>query len=162
MLNMLYQSTKILITRPCLCRLDRRIPNQTTISNNFDRSAALICVEAAQSIAGLLPVAMSDNIVKFYEFGPWWQMTHLIMQALVVLCLEIVLQAMCAAEDRQELIPSLKKLLQWLRIMRGSNNMAVRAYAMSVGLLKKLMSRTSIVSINLFTETLQLINHVCF
>lgn len=145
-LNILYQSTKILITRPCLCLLDRRISNQISNSDTFNRSAALICVEAAQSIADLLPAATSDNIVKMYETGPWWQIIHVIMQALVVLCLEIVLQAMRDSEERQKRLPALKKLLRWLRIMRANNNMAVRAYAISVGLLKKLMSTTRIVS----------------
>ncbi|KAJ4984132.1 C6 transcription factor [Stagonosporopsis vannaccii] len=151
-LNVLYQTTKILITRPCLCRLDRRIRNQMTTADTFNRSAALICVEAAQSIATLLPAATSDNIVRLYEFGPWWQMTHVIMQSLVVLCLEIVLQAMCASEDRQGLLPSLKKLLRWLRVMRVNNNMAVRAYAISVGLLKKLMSTSRIDVRDLISE----------
>lgn len=135
-LDMWYHSTKMLITRPCLCRLDRWITNQTTSSNLFNRNAALICIEAAQAISNLLPAAESNNIVKLYESGPWWQMIHVIMQALVVLCLEIVLQARHVLEDRQGLIPSLKKLIQWLRIMRVSNNMAIRAYALSVGLLR--------------------------
>ena len=145
-LDILYHSTKILITRPCLCRLDRRISNQSASSNAFNERAALTCVGAAKSIASLLPDAASDNLVRLYQAGPWWQMIHVIMQALVVLCLEMVLKAMHFPDDRQDLIPSLKKLLHWLRIMRVSNEMAVRAYSISAGLLKKLTCTIKIVS----------------
>ncbi|KAH6620058.1 fungal-specific transcription factor domain-containing protein [Boeremia exigua] len=134
-LNILYHSTKILITRPCLCRIDRRTSNQMANLDTFNRRAALHCVEAAQSVAMLLPDATPDNLVRLYETGPWWQMTHIIMQALVVLCLEI---AAYNSDDPQGLIPSLKILLRWLRIMSVNNGMAVRAYSISTGLLQKL------------------------
>ena len=141
-----YHSTKILITRPCLCRLDRRTSNQTTSSNDFSQRAALICVGAAKSIASLLPDALASNIVLLYQGGPWWQMVHVVMQALVVLLLEIVLESIYFPNDRQEIIPSLKKLLRWLRIMRFNNSMAGRAYSISSALLKKLASTIKIVS----------------
>jgi hypothetical protein len=148
-LDILYRSTKILITRPCLCRLDRRISNQTASSNDFNHRAALICVGAAKSIASLLPDAVASNLITLYQAGPWWQMVHVIMQALVVLLLEVVLESMYFPDDRQEVIPSLKKLLRWLRIMRVNNKMAVRAYSISLGLLKKLTSNIKVVSIAL-------------
>ena len=145
-LDILYRSTKILITRPCLCRLDRRISNQTASSNDFNHRAALICVEAAKSIASLLPDAAASNLITLNQAGPWWQMVHVIMQALVVLLLEVVLESTYFPDDRQEVIPPLKKLLRWLRIMRVNNRMAVRAYSISLGLLKKLASKINVVS----------------
>ncbi|KAJ4326003.1 hypothetical protein N0V94_000368 [Neodidymelliopsis sp. IMI 364377] len=59
--------------------------------------------------------------VLLYQLGPWWQMVHVVMQALVVLLLEIVYEDMHFPEDRQEVVPSLKKLLRWLRVMRVNN-----------------------------------------
>lgn len=73
-------------------------------------------------------------------------MVHVIMQALVVLLLEVVLESTYFPDDRQEVIPPLKKLLRWLRIMRVNNRMAVRAYSISLGLLKKLASKINVVS----------------
>jgi hypothetical protein len=148
-LDVLYNSTKILITRPCLCRLDRRISNQTASSNDFNQRAALLCVGAAKSITSLLPDAIPDNLALLYQLGPWWQMVHVIMQALVVLLLEVVHEALHSPEGRQELVPSLKKLLRWLRVMRVSNRMAVRAYTISLSLFKKLVTTVKIVSIPL-------------
>jgi hypothetical protein len=139
-LDIMYHSTKILITRPCLCRLDRRISHQTADSKTFNQRAALLCVESAKQIAKLLPDALPSNLILLYQAGPWWQMVHVIMQALVVLLLEIVLESRYFPNDRQDVIPSMKKLLRWLRAMRVNNGMAVRAYSLSLGLLKKLAS----------------------
>ncbi|KAF3045477.1 hypothetical protein E8E12_006913 [Didymella heteroderae] len=139
-LDIMYHSTKILITRPCLCRLDRRIANQSASSNTFNQRAALLCVNAAKSIAGLLPDATERNLVMPYQAGPWWQLVHIVMQALVVLLLEIVLEQRYFPDDRLEVVSPLKKLLRWLRIMRANNEMAVRAYSLSLALMKKLAS----------------------
>lgn len=148
-LAILYYSNRILITRPCLCRFDRRLPDQTASSDTFSRRAALACVGAARSVAELLPEAVLDNLVTLHRTGPWWQMVHIIMQAFTVLCLEIALDAVHFPDGCQSLVPFLKKLLCWLRVMRATNSMAVRAYSISLGLLKKLTSTTRIVSISL-------------
>lgn len=145
-LDIMYHSTKILITRPCLCRLDRRISHQTANSNTFNQRAALLCVESAKSIATLLPDPVASNLVLLYQAGPWWQMVHVIMQALVVLLLEMVLESKYSPNDRQNVIPSMKKLLQWLRIMRVNNGMASRAYSLSLGLMKKVAPIVKLVS----------------
>ncbi|PVH90555.1 hypothetical protein DM02DRAFT_711542, partial [Periconia macrospinosa] len=47
-LKMHYIETKILITRPCLCKLDDRIKNQTEASDRFNQDTAKICVSAAE------------------------------------------------------------------------------------------------------------------
>lgn len=143
-LEMLYYSAKILITRPCLCRLDRGLSAQTAALDTFSRRAALVCIGAAKTVASLLPDAFVENLVTLYQTGPWWQMVHVIMQAFTVLCLEVALDG--TPNDRQALLSSLKKLLQWLRVMRGTNTMAVRAYSISLMLLNKVTSTINIVS----------------
>lgn len=143
-LDMLYHSTRILITRPCLCRLERGVSNPMANSDTFSRRAALVCVAAAKKIAELLPDAMLDNLVTLHQTGPWWQMVHVIMQAFTVLCLEVALDII--PNERQFLLTSLTKLLHWLRIMRGRNNMAVRAYSISLILVKKLAETMKMVS----------------
>lgn len=145
-LGIMYHSTKILITRPCLCRLDRRVSHQTANSNTFNQRAALLCVESAKSISNILPDAMASNLVLLYQAGPWWQMIHVIMQALVVLLLEIVLESRYSSDDHQVVMPSMKKLLNWLRVMRLNNGMAVRAYSLSLELMKKLAPIIKLVS----------------
>jgi hypothetical protein len=116
-LEILYHSTRILTTRPCICRLDRRIRNQTVRSSEFNQRAALACVDSAKSIAGLLPEDPDKNTEVLYECGPWWGMVHTIMQSLVVLLLEMSFGEVHLSQDRQETLPSLKKLVRWLRAM---------------------------------------------
>ncbi|KAH7078360.1 fungal-specific transcription factor domain-containing protein [Paraphoma chrysanthemicola] len=135
-LELLYHGTMILITRPCLCRLDRRISNQTAKSSEFNQRTALTCVESAKAVARLLPAGVDIDLVALYEAGPWWSMVHTIMQSLVVLLLEVSYEAVFFPHDRQDVLPSLKKLVRWLRAMRTSNGMARRAYTLVVNLLK--------------------------
>lgn len=149
-LGIMYHSTKILVTRPCLCRLDRRISHQTANSNTFNQRAALLCVASAKSIANLLSDAVANNIALLYHTGPWWQMLHVIMQALMVLLLEIALESGHFPQDRQDIVPSVKKLLRWLRVMRVNNRMAIRAYSLSLGILNQLAPIIKLVSRRLF------------
>ncbi|KAF2856860.1 hypothetical protein T440DRAFT_12250 [Plenodomus tracheiphilus IPT5] len=145
-LEILYHNTRILINRPCLCRLDRRIINQTAISNEFNEKAAAACVASAKGIAQLLPSDAERHLVNLYESGPWWSMVHNIMQSIVVLLLEISLSSKTFPEDRHEIIQPLKKLLRWVRAMRVSNDVAGRAYPIAFNLLKKMVATINIVS----------------
>lgn len=116
-LEMLYHSTRILITRPCICRLDRRIRNQTAKSSQFNQKAAAACVKSATSIAALLPGDPEINTKALYECGPWWSMVHTIMQSLVVLLLEISFGESHGQHESQNIMPSVNKLVRWLRAM---------------------------------------------
>lgn len=145
-LDMLYHNTKILITRPCLCRLDRRIANQSARSDNFNRQAAISCIASAKAIANLFPNEPEDHAVTLYEAGPWWSTIHHIMQSLVILLLEVSQDATHFPDDRQDIIPPLKKLIRWLRTLRVNNGMAKRAYLIVFSLLKKLVTTINIVS----------------
>jgi hypothetical protein len=69
-----YYSTKILITRPCLCRLDQHIQDQSESSDNFNQQTAETCVQAALSLADLLPD--QPDPVYLYQNGPWWSIVH--------------------------------------------------------------------------------------
>ncbi|KAI8937846.1 hypothetical protein NX059_005536 [Plenodomus lindquistii] len=143
-LEILYHNTKILINRPCLCRLDRRILNQTASSNDFNERAAATCVASAKGIAQLLSNDPGRHLASLYESGPWWSMVHNIMQSIVVLLLEISLRGKHFPEDRHEIIPPLKKLIRWLRTMRVTNDVAGRAYPIAFNLLKKMVATIKI------------------
>ena len=68
-LDILYHNTKILVNRPCLCRLGRRIVNQTASSNDFNERGATTCIASAKAIAGLLPEDPYHHLVDLYETG---------------------------------------------------------------------------------------------
>jgi hypothetical protein len=145
-LDILHKSTKILITRPCLCRLDRRIANQSKDSKDFNEKMASECVNTAKAVAMLLPDDPNVHLGILYQTGPWWKMVHVIMQSLLILLLEVTRTPSDFPEDRQEIRPYLVKLVAWLRIMQRKNGMAERAYAIVLGLMKKVASSISIVS----------------
>jgi hypothetical protein len=146
-LDILYHGTIILITRPCLCRLDRRINHQTTRSSEFDQRSALTCVESAKAVARLLPDGSDVDIAALYDAGPWWTMVHTIMQSLTVLLLEISFETIQLPHHRREIVNSLKKLVRWLRAMKSNNGMARRAYSLVMSMLKVLVMTVKMVSL---------------
>lgn len=131
-----YYSTRILICRPCLCRIDRRIKSQTASSNKFNRTIAAHCVSAAKSIAACLPEDMTVWNKEIYRIFPWWGVVHYLMQSIAILLLEA-----CYEADGMDILPSLKKLVRWLRVLRASNRTAKRALIITVDLLKKMAKR---------------------
>jgi hypothetical protein len=140
-----YYSTKILVTRPCLCRIDRRIVNQTKSSNDFNQRMAASCVDAAKALTALVPDDMDGGILRIYEVFPWWAVVHYIMQSLAVLMLEISYQSP-ATRGPIQTMPSLKKLIRWLKTLRSTNGMARRAYSIAFDLLQKMAVRIKLVS----------------
>jgi len=67
----------MLITRPCLCRIERRIHNESNTSADFNTKAAKACVEAALELTKLFPD--QPDLEFMYTKGPWWSTIHLRM-----------------------------------------------------------------------------------
>jgi hypothetical protein len=160
-LDIFYHSTIILITRPCLCRLDRRIYDQRVTLSEFSQRSALTCVKSAKAIAGLLPDHPEFNLAMLYEVGPWWIMVHVIMQSFVILLLEISYELIQLPHDRREITLLLKKLVRWLRAMKVNNEMARRAYSLVMGLLRKLSETKEMKMVSLFIRHKSKISHPC-
>jgi len=70
-----YWSTKILITRPCLCRTERRIQNESDASASFNVQMASICVTSARQLISLFPEEPDLDFV--YVKAPWWSVIHM-------------------------------------------------------------------------------------
>jgi hypothetical protein len=138
-LDLLYHGTIILITRPCLCRLDRRSGTRATGPNEFNQRSALTCVESAKAVARLLPESLTSELALLYELGPWWTMVQIVMQSLVILLLEISCEAIQLPHNRRETIVLLKKLVRWLRAMNVTSDMAKHAYILVMNLLRTLV-----------------------
>ena len=135
-----YIRAKILITRPCLCRLDDRIPEQSQDSSNFNKEMAHICVGSAKTLADILPAQASAAYL--HRTGPWWSMTHHLMQALTVLLIELSLDSIHDAES-EDILPKVKKLIRWLGVLKKNDRVAGRAHDLGFGILLDLASRTN-------------------
>jgi hypothetical protein len=74
LLKMCYYSTKIIIMRPCLCRTEQRIKNESNTSADFNARSSAACVEAARQMTALLPEKPDPKWI--YRMGPWWSIVH--------------------------------------------------------------------------------------
>lgn len=75
LLYLYYQSVRICVSRPCLCRLDKRIGGQSDESEQFDEKTADACIQAALDVARCLPEPTTPQ--WFYENGCWWSGIHI-------------------------------------------------------------------------------------
>ncbi|KAL1596299.1 hypothetical protein SLS60_008944 [Paraconiothyrium brasiliense] len=146
LLRFYYFSTKILITRPCLCRSGRKIRDQSNAPATFDQRMARTCVEAALNLAGLVSVDLSPR--NLYEKGPWWSIVHNsknirsliqcpVMQAMAVLLLELSYEQNHMQDDRVDVTNSVKRLFHVLNAMRHTDAVAERAHKVIVKILQQ-------------------------
>ncbi|KAF1945611.1 hypothetical protein EJ02DRAFT_451329 [Clathrospora elynae] len=126
LLKIYYWSTRILITRPCLCRIERRISSESDRSVNFNAKTAEICVEAAREMSKLFPDQPDTYFI--YSQGPWWDVVHIIMQTMAVLLLEMAYEGKHLKDEKADLVMCIKKMIRWLRAMQTSDPVAGRAY----------------------------------
>lgn len=136
--HMSYIRVKIIITRPCLCRLDSRIANQTKFSDEFNKKMARVCVNAAKELANIL--SGQADAAYLYQIGPWWSMTHHLMQSLTVLLLELSYST-ADISGNEDILPKIKTLVRWLRILKKKDRVAERAYDVAFGVLQSLAFR---------------------
>ncbi|KAF2259417.1 hypothetical protein CC78DRAFT_585988 [Lojkania enalia] len=129
-----YYSTRILITRPCLSRLERRVKGSSSKSSNLNTTSAEACVKAVADMTDLLPDVPEPAYI--YKYGPWWAIVHHIMQAVAVLLLEMSCQNTTITKDGDDLFKYLKKLICWLRSLQGKNDVAQRALQVVVDILR--------------------------
>ena len=131
-----YFSAKIIINRPCLCRVDRRIPNQSDGARVSNRTAATKCVRAAKGMMDLLPE--EPNTVGLYKVAPWWCLLHHLMQSTTILMLELSFRADHMPQEAEELLDCTKKAVYWLHQMSGESMAAERAWKNCNTMLRRL------------------------
>ncbi|PVI05466.1 hypothetical protein DM02DRAFT_496722, partial [Periconia macrospinosa] len=134
-LRFYYYSKVILITRPCLCRTERRIKDQSDASFIFNDTTAKRCVKAAQDMADLLPE--KPHLKYIFKNGPWWTLVHDIMQSLTVLLLELSYQCTHMLNEKARIVPRTKKLVHWLRAMRKTDPSSERAYTVVINIIRQ-------------------------
>jgi hypothetical protein len=133
-LAFLFHSTKIAITRPCLCRLERDSLSDGTYE--FCSKTAAECVEAATQIIGLLPE--TPDALLLNKISPWWCVLHYIMQATTVLLLELSFHAEHVPEKAAEVSQATRKAVECLHELSRSNPSSHRAWKLCDGFLRRL------------------------
>ncbi|KAL8687632.1 MAG: hypothetical protein Q9218_006251 [Villophora microphyllina] len=130
-----YYSTLIIVNRPCLCKLDEKIPNETDQGKELDRTSAATCVYAARCMVDLLP--NEPDPIGMYRVSPWWTVVHHLMQAVAVLMLEISLRATHCPDLIDEIFAAAEKAIGWLQSMSTHDMAAERAWRLSSEMLQK-------------------------
>jgi len=125
-LGFFYHSSRIIVNRPCLCRLDRRIPKQSVPSRDFNRDAAVRCVNAALEMLALIPD--EPNAVTLNSVGPWWKIVYYLMQAAIVMMLELSFRAAHMPSEAGNILETCKKTVRWLHELGKENPSAARAW----------------------------------
>ncbi|RMZ82279.1 hypothetical protein DV738_g1858, partial [Chaetothyriales sp. CBS 135597] len=138
-LGFFYYGSKIMIYRPCLCRLDRKIPNQSPKSMDFNRAGAMGCVDAARDMLKLIP--NEPNPIGLLTVGPWWSILHFLVQAATVLMLEISFRAHHMPEEADAVLEAAKKAIRWLHALGQDNLSAQRAWVLCNYMLHRAVSK---------------------
>ncbi|KAL8724904.1 MAG: hypothetical protein Q9181_006625 [Wetmoreana brouardii] len=138
-LGFAYYSTMIVINRPCLCKVGDSIPNEGQKAKDIDRASAGSCILAARSLLDLLPD--KPNPAALYQASPWWNVVHHLMQAVVVLMLEMSFRAAHCPDQTDELMRAAEKAVGWLQSMATDDMAAARAWRHSSDLLRKVAPR---------------------
>lgn len=134
-LAFLFYSTKIGITRPCLCRLDS-IRLQDDKAYKFCSKTAAECVESACHMLTLFPETPDTNLL--HKMCPWWCILHFLMQAATILLLELAFHSQHVPEKASTVSKAARKALEWLSLMSKASLASERAWKICDGFLRRL------------------------
>lgn len=134
-LGFAYYSTRTIINRPALCRIDHKIPSESDKAKDLNRSTAARCVHSAKAVLEMLPTV--PNAVALYQVAPWWCLVHHLVQASTVLMIELSLRADHMPNEAEEILEAAKKAMRWLRAMSEESVAARRAWKLCDGMLRK-------------------------
>lgn len=133
-LGFVYYGAKMTVHRPCLCRLDRKIPDQSNKSMEFNRNSAASCVKAAMDTLMLIPD--EPNAVGLLRVGPWWGILHWLVQCTSVLMLEITFRSNHMPGEVDTILEASKKGIRWLHALGEDSPSAKRAWAICFPMLQ--------------------------
>lgn len=134
-LAFLFYSTKIGITRPCLCQLDA-LPSDEDRAYEFCSKTATECVESACHMLTLFPD--SPDTALLHRISPWWCTLHYLMQSTTVLLLELAFRAQHVPEKATMVSKAAKKALDWLFTLSKTNAACERAWKLCDGFFRRL------------------------
>ena len=130
-----YYGIKMTISRPCLCRLDRKMPNQSSKSVEFNRLQAANCIENAKDLLNLIPD--QPNAIGLISVGPWWSLLHWLVQATSVLMLEMSFRSHHMPTEADNIFEAAKKAVRWMHQLGSESFSARRAWLLCNSMLRE-------------------------
>ncbi|KAJ6115194.1 hypothetical protein N7486_000972 [Penicillium sp. IBT 16267x] len=127
-----FYSTKLVISQSCLRPLADRLSEVKPIVTLCENMATM-CVKMATLMLDILPdepdVAHLDNL------PPWWVVFHYLMQATVVLLVELFTRAKSGTPEAVSILKDIGKATGWLEMMSSRDRSSKRAWVVCMDLL---------------------------
>ncbi|PWY88805.1 fungal-specific transcription factor [Aspergillus sclerotioniger CBS 115572] len=133
-LALLFYSTKVGITRPCLRRLSS--VNQDAKIQDFCKRTAAECVESACHLLRLFPEDL--DAATLYKMSPWWCVLHFLMQATTVILLELAFGAQHVPEKVSMVSRAAEKAHEWLGILARTSMASEKARLLCDGFIRRI------------------------
>jgi hypothetical protein len=134
-LAMFYNSARMTIFRPCVCRFENRIENQSERSKQFDVEAAITCVQSARNVIAALPSL--DEPTRVYYISAWWNAVHYIIEAISILMLELAYRSEHLPSEAEQILADSKTAVMWLRAMADQSIAARRGWEIFDDLIRR-------------------------
>ncbi|OJJ99338.1 hypothetical protein ASPACDRAFT_29922 [Aspergillus aculeatus ATCC 16872] len=149
-----FYSIQIILNRPYLTR--PRSQKETGVKrprSSFDDDKAHACLQSALDLISILPDL--PDLEWFSTMAPWWSIVHYLMQALVILLLQLCVGqagvsgsrditegegAVGTAEEPEKILQGSKKCLCWLFCIGNRSYSARNAFMTCDRLLRKIAS----------------------
>lgn len=125
-LAIMYHTARMILHRPCLCRMDGRIKNKSSASQKFHRDAVAKCVGSARAL--LATIRKPARTGKLHLIRPWWELLHHLCQAASILMLEIAFCVCHTRNEAPEVLQDAKDAVHWLRSMSRRSIPAYKAW----------------------------------
>ena len=126
-LAMLFNSSRMILFRPCLCRFEGRMSTQSEKSMDFNQQGVQLCIHLARTMINLIGWT-ARNVEKLYAVTPWWHTLHYLCEALSVLMLELAYQAQHLPAEVAYMLDDAKKGIRWLIMMSEESISARKAW----------------------------------
>ncbi|PYI00235.1 fungal-specific transcription factor domain protein [Aspergillus sclerotiicarbonarius CBS 121057] len=133
-LALLFYSTKIGITRPCLRRLSSVNPDGKV--QDFCKRTAAECVESACHMLRLFPEDL--DAATLYKMSPWWCVLHFLMQATTILLLELAFGVQHVPEKVSMVSKAAEKAHEWLGILSRTSMASKKARLLCDGFMRRI------------------------
>lgn len=125
-LRIAFHSTRTIINRPCLCRIDHRIANQSRPSKETNRDFANKCVDSARAVLRLVLYKPDSIILR--RGATWWMLLHHLKRALTVSLLELAFRAEHKPANADDILGEARDAIEWLRWHSASSPTARRTW----------------------------------
>lgn len=125
-LRIIFHSTRAIVNRPCLCRLNQRMTDQSSSSRQKNRGFAIKCVDSSRAVLNLI-LNKPDRVV-LQQGASWWMLMGHLKRALTVLLLELSFRAEHKPGDASEILDEAKAAVNWLHIRASSDPTARRTW----------------------------------